>query len=95
MTVVVLGILFANILWAVLNWKREWDHLLAVWSSPPGRGGWRMAEYALSLVRLVGDVVLTSCATTLFGLGGFYGAAGALFMSNLLSVVFFLPRGHR
>jgi hypothetical protein len=54
-----------------------------------------MAEYALSLVRLVGDVVLTSCATTLFGLGGFYGAAGALFMSNLLSVVFFLPRGHR
>lgn len=89
MTIIVLIVLFANIAWAVLNWKREWDHVVGVWSTPPRKG---IVDYPLSIVRLVGDIAITSAATSLFGLGGFYGAAGALFMSNLVSVVFFLPK---
>lgn len=91
MIAAVLLILFANIIWSVLNWKAEWDHVVAVWSGRPLLDHPPLL-YLTSLLRLVGDIVITSMAASVFGFSGFYGAAGALFMSNMLSVVFFLPR---
>ena len=91
MIAAVLLILFANIVWAVCNWKVEWDYLVEVWTMRPF-GSRPPIEYLTSLVRLGGDVILTTSAASVFGFSGFYGAAGALFMSNMLSVVFFLPR---
>lgn len=90
MTIVVLGVLLANIVWAVINWKIEWNHVAAVWTNGPVLSHRPMA-YLVPLVKFGGDIVVTSTATTLFGFSGFYGATGALFFSNMLSVVFFLP----
>lgn len=85
-----LVMLFAMIIWAVFNWKAEWNRIAAVYSSPLGSVPFR--EYPLSVLMLVGDIVITSTATGILGLGGLFGACGALFLSNLLSIFFFVRK---
>ena len=78
-----------NIIWAVLNWKTELKHLKNVWSHPKSH---TMYEYIMAVIGFGGDLVITAMATSIFGFTGFYGAAMAIFMSNILSIVFFMPK---
>ncbi|MCK5017333.1 MAG: hypothetical protein KAS32_09685 [Candidatus Peribacteraceae bacterium] len=87
----IMVILFGlNICWAVLNWKNEFDLVIAVfnnWSTVP----WYLLLLAPFL--FLADLGVTGAATSIFGFSGFYGSAMALLMSNILSIVFFTPKG--
>ena len=78
-----------NIIWAVINWRNEYDLCRAVYSSATSTWG----LYILAPLFFLGDLGITGMATSLFGFSGFYGSAMALFMSNILSIVFFTPKG--
>lgn len=79
-------VLLSMILWTVLNWKSEWDHMIFCFQNvmkvPP-------FMTIVAIAKLAGDIFLVSIAINILGLGGFYGAIGGLFLSNIMSVVFF------
>ena len=84
-------IVFAlNLLWAVMNWKNEYNLILAVYQNPAQHS---LKLLALSPLFLIGDITITGAATSMFGFSGFQGSAMAILMSNLLSVFFFTPKG--
>lgn len=89
--------LIANIVWTILNWKDEVDAIKITWAtrrSPNYVGGFDINTKMWTLMFLFLDVFLTSAATTLFGFGaGIFGAAATIFMSNLISHVFLVPKG--
>lgn len=37
------------------------------------------------------DLLITTAATTILGLNGFYAAGLAIFFSNMMSIIFFAP----
>ena len=87
----IMTILFAvNILWAVINWKAEIDLVKAAFENPFDN----MTVTLTSPLFFIADIGITAMATSLFGFGGFYGSAMAIFMSNVLSLVFFTPKGY-
>lgn len=71
------------IVWAIYMWGMEWS---AVQKSYTAK------EKIFAAVRLLLDIVITSSCTTLFGLKGTMAGPLALFMSNMLSIKFFIPR---
>lgn len=81
-------ILLSQILWTVYDWKQEFDHMMFCFKNitqvPP-------TITFMSIAKLAGDIFLVSIAINILGLGGFYGAIGGLFMSNVMSLVFFMP----
>lgn len=78
-----------NVIWAISNWKNEYDYMQAVYSQ-----GFQFSwTFILAPTFLIADIAITGGATTLFGLTGFYAGAIAIFMSNVLSAVFFTPKG--
>lgn len=79
-------LLFMNILWACWNWKREWTHMISLISCKQ----WK--EVPLAAVCFFGDIGITTSATAIFGFSGFYGSAMALFMSNVMSYMYFVPK---
>lgn len=86
---VMVTIFCINIVWAVTNWYNEYEFIIAVYKNPTSSIG----GCILSPVYLLLDIGITAGATTIFGFSGFYGAAMAIFMSNVLSVAFFTPKG--
>jgi len=86
----IMTLLFAvNILWAVLNWKSEIDLVIAAYQNPFNN----IALAFIAPLFFLADIGITGAATSIFGFGGFYGSAMAIFMSNILSLVFFTPKG--
>ena len=86
----IMVLLFAlNIVWAVINWKNEIDLISAVFKDPFNNLGLTF----IAPIFFIADIGITATATALFGFGGFYGSAMAIFMSNILSLVFFTPKG--
>lgn len=145
---VILAVFAANIFWACVNWKKEWDEI--IWSVrntpimkidskiltramfsfkvifmaliswaitsvfPPFMfigillvGAAYLSKLAQSdivkmswyplicILKFAADLTITLSAAKLFGFYGFFGSAMAVFMSNALSVTFFIPKkGH-
>lgn len=88
MLVIVLIFLVLMILWTVLDWKTEFDFMMLCFKNimivPP-------ITTVSSIIKLAGDIFLVGIAIDLLGLSGFYGASAGLFMSNIMSMVFFMP----
>ena len=80
-----IGFSLLMILWTVYNWKHEWAYILESFKSGQyghtDRGVWNF----------VLDLIITTSATAILGLVGFYAAGLALFFSNVMSIVFFAP----
>lgn len=74
----------AMIVWAIYMWGLEWKGVKDAY-------GFKGKSVALS--RLLMDILITSSCTKLFGLSGTMAGPLALFMSNMLSLKFFIPRG--
>ena len=89
-TIIILTVFSLNLLWAVLNWKQEYDLIKAVYSNPQGLS---ILLLVTAPIYLLGDIFITGAATSIFGFSGFQGSAMAILMSNLLSVFFFTPKG--
>lgn len=80
--------LIINVIIAVDNWKLEVDFVKL---SVMRRMGFKVTLNGVILFIL--DLTLTGGATTLFGIGtGVVGSAVTIFMSNLISAVFLLPK---
>ncbi len=88
---IILIVFCVNIVWAVYNWKNEFDLIKAVYENFSIRSVNSMHFFAP--LYFISDLAITGTATSIFGFAGFYGSAMAIFMSNVLSVVFFTPRG--
>lgn len=88
-SLIILIIFGLNLLWAVKNWKAEYDLMVAVWHTP----GLSIIQYFTAPLYLVGDIAITTSAVGIFGFSGFQGSAMAILLSNLLSVSFFTPKG--
>jgi len=87
---IALLLLGVMILWAVYNWKLEFDKLKDAINLKNRLSFSTRFWYAMSLPM---DIFLTGAAVAMLGLGGLYGAVGGLFMSNIISIVFFTRRG--
>lgn len=90
-----------NIIWAVCNWKSEWNAMITALKNPiimgeirlNGKHNWYInINIFTTMIKFAGDIVITAGATSLFGFSGYQGSAMALFMSNILSIAFFTPR---
>lgn len=87
--IIIIVLLLANIIWAVLNWKKEFDHMCNCFKYWKNVTLW---ELIMSICLFAGDLFITTSAVSIFGMTGLYGSVGALFMSNILSIVFFMPK---
>ena len=90
-SLIILIIFAINLLWAVLNWKNEYNLILAVYENPTN---WSLKILVTAPLFLIGDIVITGAATSIFGFSGFQGSAMAILLSNLLSIFFFTPKGY-
>jgi len=80
--------LIINVVISVLNWKDEVDFIKICAKRHLGFGTLMGA-----VVLFVLDFAVTGASATLFGIGtGVVGSAITIFMSNLLSAVFLIPR---
>lgn len=75
----------AMIIWTVKCWKHECDYIKASWRDQ------QIGHVANGCKNFMLDTVITTTATTILGFQGFYAAGLALFMSNLMSMIFFAP----
>ena len=90
-SLIILIIFAINLLWAVLNWRNEYNLILAVYEHPFEHN---IVVLVTAPLFLIGDIVITGTATSIFGFSGFQGSAMAILLSNLLSVFFFTPKGN-
>ena len=73
------------IVWTIINWKHEFKYITE---------SFQCGEYghtARGVWNFVLDLVITTSATGILGLNGFYAAGLAIFFSNMISVIFFAP----
>jgi hypothetical protein len=89
-SLIILIIFAINLLWAVMNWRNEYTLILAVYENP---SNWSLKILITAPIFLLGDIVITGTATSIFGFSGFQGSAMAILLSNLLSIFFFTPKG--
>lgn len=82
-----------NIVWAVLNWRDEYDTMIGAIKFTDEITPKSVINIFKCSSLFIADITITGTATAIFGFGGFYGSAMAIFMSNILSVVFFVPKG--
>lgn len=86
MMIIMVILFFINIVWACWNWKREWSRM----TNAIRYKQWK--EVPIAAVCFFADLGITTSATAIFGFGGFYGSAMALFMSNVMSYMYFTPK---